>query len=261
MTIGGDFVNLDAHIAPEAGGSVALRLRSGGTEMRAGFAHVAARDFPALEDSAGLFLHPDELRYFSSLTAARRRQSYLLGRYASKKALSPLLGSAHTTTVAILPGSFDQPVVCGTAEPLDVSISHCDGLACAIAFPAGHPMAVDVEQIDPRRAEIMRSQVQPHEFEQVVRRTNSEMVACTVLWTAKEALSKALRCGMTVPLEVLAIETIEDSVWPLVGTFRNFAQYKFLAWVGRGFVLTAVMPLRSTLETEMSLTIGRMGTP
>ena len=51
----------------------------------------------------------------------------------------------------------------------------------------------------------------------------------TRLWCLKEALSKALRCGLTVPLELLAVGSAEAGPPGLGVTFANFAQYRGLS--------------------------------
>lgn len=256
---------MDPALRTRAGGCLPLAIDAEGRALRAAFAHVGGGERAAVEAASAEFLHPGEMRFLAGLPAARRRHSYLLGRYAAKRALAAVLPDLAPAIIEIVPGVLDQPVVRhGAREPVDVSISHCDSMACAVAFPAVFPMGVDVEQVEPGRADVMRSQILPEELALARAATASEAAACTLVWTVKEALSKALRCGLTVPFELLALERIEsgrgsNGAGSLVGGFRNFGQYGFHAWVTEGFVLALVLPRRSTLESDLAPAVAAMG--
>jgi len=89
-----------------------------------------------LNESSG-FLGPGEREYFSTLKFVRRRQSYLLGRYAAKMAVAHQVGEIDLRAIEILRGVFEQPIVhCVRSDGWCVSISHADTLAAALAFPA-----------------------------------------------------------------------------------------------------------------------------
>lgn len=117
-------------------------------------------------------------------------------------------------------------------------------------------MALDVEEPDAARAAIMKSQIEPGELDEAVALTESETGACTLVWTAKEALSKALKCGLTIPFELLAVDRLERGSAYISGQFRNFGQYKFQTWRHGGVALTLVLPLRSELLTDVAAELG-----
>ena len=73
-------------------------------------------------------------------------------------------------------------------------------------------------------------------------------LAATVVWTAKEALSKALRCGMTCPYELLEICGLEQRDGFFLGRFKNFGQYQFQSWQRGNTVVTIVLPKKTELE-------------
>ena len=239
-------------VTERLGAPLPLQVRTKGNAFRAAFASAGAADYPNLESRLAGILHPSERRYFCSLPAERRKVTYLLGRYAAKQALSLLLGEPDCSRIEIASGVLDQPVVRYPAsEPFDVSISHTDAVACAIAFPALLPMAIDIEQIDRRRSEVMKTQILPYELDEAVRRGTAEESAPALVWTAKEALSKVLRCGLTCPFDLLAIDRIESGGRPSTGTFRHFGQYKFHSWIRGEVVATIVLPGVTVLETDL----------
>ncbi len=160
-------------------------------------------DDPAshLTEFAAEFLGPRENAYFSTLRFARRQQSYLLGRYAAKLALRDLLAEPDLRAIEIVRGVFEQPVVqCARSHRWCVSISHADSLAVVVAFPAGHPMALDAERIDLTRYETILSQLSNQQTQWIAANAGHKLQLATALWTAKEALSKVLCTGLMSPV-------------------------------------------------------------
>lgn len=244
------------------GASLPLIVRTRDGALRAAFAAVPLAEAVALEAASEAILHPDERRYLASIPAWRRRASFVTGRYAAKLALARVLGEVEFAELAIAAGVFEQPVLSRWAgSPVEVGITHSEDLACSVAFPSALPMAVDTEPIEESRAETMRTQILDEELEEVRRHGLDGAAACALVWTAKEALSKALRCGMTCPFELLAIERLERGSTPYSGTFRNFGQYRFYGWrAGRSFV-TIVLPKVCRLETDLGPLLAGLELP
>ncbi len=209
-------------------------------------AALPAAAFSAIEPRAADWLAPVELAYLCRLDVPRRRQSYLLGRVAAKRAVLRYLGIADPRAVTVDRGVFQQPVVRAAAFDVPgVSVSHTDGWAVAVAHPAGHPLAVDVEAVTPERAATVRAHLTPDEAA-MLGRTG---VSPTVLWAMKEGLGKVLRCGLTVPLEVLAVsELTTDIDGRAAGTFRHFLQYRAVGWEEAGHAVAVVLPRATALR-------------
>jgi 4'-phosphopantetheinyl transferase len=230
--------------------AVAVDLRREDYEASAALAWIQTNQFASMAKRASEFLHPEELEIFRALKIERRQISYLLGRYTAKAALAKCVGPRfEPSMVPIASGIFNQPVVHGhTSRPLGVSISHSDCLVCSLAYPEEHPMAIDVEEIDVARTKVMMTQIGCDEAALAQSVCESPDVAATVVWTAKEALSKALRCGMTCPYELLEIVELEVSGNYYAGRFKNFAQYKFQSWRRGESVITIVLPKRTEMK-------------
>ncbi len=223
------------------------------------FASLGTDSYPALKEHAATILHPEELAYFVPLPAERRRISYLLGRYAAKRALQPGLGNPAFADIRIAPGIFQNPVVCfPMSDPWQVSITHSEAMVCAVAFPAVHPMALDIESIDPERVATMASQCVEAELAEAARLGLEAPAAATLLWTAKEALSKTLHTGLTCPFALFEIQSLERiGECECRGLYKNLAQYRFHSWICGDSVLTLVLPKR----TEIVFELGRPSLP
>jgi 4'-phosphopantetheinyl transferase len=240
-------------VAPRQPNIIPVTYLRSDSEHRATLAWVAGDDYEPLAQSCASFLHPNELSYFRSLRFERRRRSYLLGRCAAKQALMAHCHLASPTEVEIASGIFQHPVVRpGLIEPTGISISHSERIACALAYHEVHPAAIDVEDTAGDRDAVMRTQILPRELERAATAWEGEPHHAAMIWTAKEALSKILRCGMTCPYELLAVSDLHAGRPVPGGQFESFGQYRFQSWVMGETVLSIVFPRNSTMTIDMA---------
>lgn len=220
---------------------------------RAALAWCTAEEWEAAQAGAPDFLHPKELAHLSSLTFERRRRSFLLGRWAAKRAVGALLPALSPSQIEVASGVFQQPLLRpGLPDPLGVSVSHSDRLACAVAFPDAHPLAIDVEDTTVDRSAVMTTQMLPRELDEAAAAWRDGDRHAATIWTAKEALSKVLRCGMTCPFTLLAVAELTADAGVRGGRFEHFAQYRFQSWTLGATVLTIVLPRRSTMTIDLA---------
>ena len=226
-------------------------LTRDGQHVRAVFGFVFEREYPTLLHHLAEFLAPSEAAYFAGLRYLRRQQSFLLGRYAAKLALQHALEEVDLKAIEIGRGVFEQPLVShSSAKTPGVTISHCEEIAVALAFPTGHPMGVDIERIDPDRMTAIRSQLSAVEYRWACADAD-EISLGTLIWTAKEALSKALTCGLMSPVEILNLSEfypLGDRMWG--GLFQNFGQYKFVGWIASTLAMSVVLPKKTNMVGE-----------
>lgn len=192
------------------------------------------------------FLHPEEIEYYKTFKYDKRRLSYLSGRMAAKYALEELL-SIKKTSIAITRGVFDFPVIKYLVNQNGkVSISHCDSYASAIAFPEEHPMGVDIEEIDIKKIETIDTVVTENE-KQLVSDFSLE-IGYTILWTAKESLSKVLKTGLMIDFKFLEIEFVTIESDAIVSTFKFFPQYKAVSFKYDNFICSIVLPKNTSMN-------------
>jgi phosphopantetheinyl transferase len=208
-----------------------------------------------LNELAAELLGPDEAAYFSRLHFERRQESYLLGRYAAKLALGEAISEADLKSIQIVKGLFEQPIVqCERNAGWAVTISHSESLTVGLAYPTGHPMGIDVEQIDETRLETVLSQLSREEICWVQKAAAHRHKVATAVWSMKEALSKALTTGLMTPVQIYGLAelaSIDSGQWE--GQFRNFAQYKARVWSGTSHVMSIAMPKRSIIDAQGDL--------
>lgn len=207
---------------------------------------ISKLPFLELKEKRFQFLHPEELKYFDTLRFERRQKSYLLGRYSAKQALSLFLKEPDMTQISIHHGVFEYPIVrCESGKNAQISISHNDECGGAIAFPEEHPMAIDLEKIDLCKKEVIQTQCTPEELCLIQSLPLPDISQITLLWTVKEALSKAIKCGLMSPFKIFEIKDIESTSDYFVWTFRKFAQYKAISFTMGNTACSIVTPKKT----------------
>jgi phosphopantetheine--protein transferase-like protein len=229
-----------------------LNLSRKGEEIPSYLAFSFAIDYPAIAKDAGSFLHPNELRYFHKLEFPLRKTSFLLGRHAAKKALSAYLKESDPNRIEIAFGVFTQPVVkYGCSDKPELTIAHCQDAAVAIAFQSGHPMGVDLEYIEAEKRKVFENQFTDSELNLLKCLTEVDEDSYYLLWTIREALSKALKCGLTVPFSILEVEQIvQDGAHAYTCLFKNFVQYQARSWIDSQHVLSIALPKETQLTVN-----------
>ncbi|SEW51893.1 4'-phosphopantetheinyl transferase family protein [Chitinophaga arvensicola] len=199
---------------------------------------LAVTSLPLLEPIG--FLHPEE---HTTLTG-EALQHYLSGRLAAKLAASHFT-QVPAAEICIRTGVFGQPLLyCPGHSNIQVSIAHSGSHAIAVVFPEGHPMGVDIE--DTRNARLL-SPLTPAEA--------TLAADPLLLWTAREALSKVLKTGLTIDLELLAVAAVSFESGFLIVTFAHFPQYKAISWMAGPMACSLVLPLRSEIDLAVLKTL------
>lgn len=131
---------------------------------------------------------------------ARRAAEWRAGRWAAKLAVARRL-DADPSEVEILAAPSGAPEA-WTRErhlPVDVSISHRDGRAVAVAAPAATGLGCDVEVIEPRPAGFAEDWFTARELGAVERAAPSDRdELVTLTWSAKESALKAVGAGLRI---------------------------------------------------------------
>jgi 4'-phosphopantetheinyl transferase len=222
----------------------------------AGLTRVQA-PLSVLLEKQGEYLHPNEQDSLSKLTFPKRQHSYLLGRVAAKKAVNALLPGLDPRQVWIDRGLFEFPIVrCPEAVAPIVSISHAGDSAFAVATDQAHPMAIDAEEPRLDRCEAIATQLTGAELALLKSTGLSTERAHALIWTMKEAISKVIRTGMMTPFELFELNALssQEPVW--LGLYKNFAQYKTVAFRSAGLVCSLVLPRRSEIQIPPAFVDG-----
>ena len=185
-----------------------------------------------LKAKKNLFLHPNELKHYETLSFDKRRHSYLLGIHCVKNALRENIPHLSSQAILLKTGIFGQPLIETPATlKTHITVSHTEPLAATIAFPEEYPMGIDLEYIRPNIETIMQEQLTIEEKHTIQRQTIYPPATYYALyWTAKEAISKILLTGMTVPFTLYALKNLRWDVTHWLAEFEHFSQYQAISF-------------------------------
>jgi phosphopantetheinyl transferase len=209
--------------------------------------------FEVLLANKEVFLHPQEIDVFACFKHVKRKKSYLQGRYCAKLAVINLFPILKANEICIANGVFGFPYI---AEPnyvnVEISISHSGEDAVAIAFAQSDPMAVDLEQILATRNLAIQSQLSPAEINLIIEQFQQLEYGFTIIWAAKEAIAKVLKCGITIDFKVFEVDSILQDNEKYIITFIKFSQYKAIVWQVRTAVCALVIPRITNIIYEIT---------
>lgn len=212
-----------------------------------------------LKDSKETFLHSEELDYFKTLSFEKRQKSYLLGKFCAKKALLLPLDEKVLSSILIRSGVFEHPVVVyPDPENHEISISHSGDWGAAIAYPAVHPMAVDIETIDPGRLKTIEAMLTSSEKDMIKKLPAPEAAGYTILWTIKESLSKILKTSRTAPFDIYEVKKLDYFENYLTSSFIKFGQYKATSFIFTDMACSIISPLKSEFDLDIQALIEQL---
>jgi 4'-phosphopantetheinyl transferase len=165
-------------------------------------------------------LSASEMRRLAAIGAHKRRGDWLLGRWTAKQLIQSYIERRtgtriplHLITIASDPDGAPRVIadnnskLASAISDLQLSISHSHGHAFCALSGADTAIGADIERIEPRAAVFAEDYFTPHEQQQILSappETHDTLV--TLIWSAKEAVLKSLRLGLTVDTRSVSID-------------------------------------------------------
>lgn len=196
------------------------------------------------------YLSAEEKKKYYGFHYPRRRNSYLLGKLAAKMAVAG--EQEDLAGIQIEHGILCQPLVAGSTRR--VSITHCDTLGAAVDYDPRLLAGVDMELVDEKAVEAIRriTSSQEEELNNEPGTLLATPLFLTLLWTAKEAMSKVIQTGFTVPTELFEIKQCSRSGQGIISQFKNFPQFKAVSVLRNEYVYTLVLPAKAMTDATES---------
>ncbi|MCS7040842.1 MAG: 4'-phosphopantetheinyl transferase superfamily protein [Anaerolineae bacterium] len=178
---------------------------------------AAHPDLATGQAPAGL-LHPFEEAQLAGLRVVKRRREWLLGRWTAKHLVRLYLAQREgqpppaLAAIVIAPDPDGAPYAARALAdelarlPLSLSISHSgDRAFCALDDRPGVTIGADIERIEPREPGLVAQFFAPAEQAVVAGAPAGKRDGLiTAIWSAKEAVLKALRLGLRVDTRQLS---------------------------------------------------------
>ena len=196
-----------------------------------------------------------ELARASGMRFTKRRNEYLLRRYAGKSAVAAAVGHPADPVslgrIGVLNRMTGAPYVeiDGQDLGLDISLTDRAGWAVCLVGPDLGAVGVDLEIVEPRSEGFVRDFLTPAERGIVATATGSDGhdAAANLIWSAKESALKVLRTGLRADTRTVEVD-LEDMSGLRTGAGRwqrltvASGQVRFPGWWRRDgvFLLTVV---------------------
>ena len=190
----------------------------------------------------------------------RRRQAWLLGRWAAKALLRQgIPGQPDPAEIQIEnePGGAPFALIAGQRLAGCLTISHraTFGLAAYTAHPSMQ-IGADLELVEPGSPDFLNDYLSPVELEIAARLPDSQRSRWMFLaWSAKEAVLKALRIGLradTRSVELLAPAAAQAGLWAPLSARTSLpgAQDLRLWWQARENLVLTLAVIQSMDAVE-----------
>jgi len=179
----------------------------------------------------------------------------LIGRIAGKYAVSSYLAEPDLCKIHIDFGVFGQPIVKHSAiDKPDISLTHSDDMAIALAYPEGHQIGIDLEKMsnDNTKIDAISSQLTSSELMLINKNNLADYKIFIIVWTMKEALSKVLKCGLTTPFKIFELSELISNNGYFISSFKFFEQYKSYSYIiNSDFAFSIVLPKYTAIDNEV----------
>lgn len=174
--------------------------------------HWLVQPAEALPENAESTLSADEAATYAALTVPKRRGDWLLGRITAKQLVQSYLNNMSGQIpalgrIAIAADADGAPfaLLDGARLPLSLSISHSHATAfCALCDEPGIAIGADIEFVERRVPAFVRDFFTEREQAWAAASVEPDLAA-TLLWSAKEAVLKALREGLRIDTKQVEI--------------------------------------------------------
>jgi phosphopantetheinyl transferase (holo-ACP synthase) len=164
------------------------------------------------------WLGQGEAEVLGGLASPARRASFLLGRWAAKRAAFALLarrGQARRyDQIEIRAAASGAPEIwiSGARAPMSLSLSHREGEALAVLGPAGVALGGDLEVVEPRSAALVGDFFTEGERARWEAAAPDDRDALAgLVWSAKESALKALGEGLRRDTRSVEVEIAAEA--------------------------------------------------
>ncbi|WP_010099271.1 4'-phosphopantetheinyl transferase superfamily protein [Ornithinibacillus scapharcae] len=212
------------------------------------YENVTEQDYLNAKNTLG----QEEVLEYSSYQVEKRKSEFLFGRYAGKRASADLIGEPDLKKIQITRGVFHQPVLMyeKNKDNIQVSITHTERIAAAISFPERHPFSVDLEYIKESNAEFLSSFIKDAETNLFHDFNESKIQTYTLIWSAKEALSKILKTGLTVSAFIYDLQRVREHDGIYTSEFQHFSQYKVIGFRIGNYICSICLPKNTVIKID-----------
>ena len=206
---------------------------------------------PYTEEEAENVFSIEEWELYRKKKNLKRRKEMFWSRKMAKDAICDISDEKEERQqISIGKGQLGHPIVKGRQRSCQVSITHCPDYAAAVAFPEEIMIGLDMERVA-HKAQLGIEEILTDREQKLIPDFLDKELFALVMWTAKEALGKFLKLGLTMNLEVLQITDVRPAEGGYRLEFRFFPGLTAYACVTDEVVYTMVYSKSITLTEKV----------
>ncbi|MCK0471880.1 4'-phosphopantetheinyl transferase superfamily protein [Halalkalibacter sp. APA_J-10(15)] len=201
-----------------------------------------------IESIAVDYLNEADLLEYRNIISFIRKKEYSLGRFLIKELVKD--NCDEKNELLLTKGIFNQPVI--NNINVDVSLAHSGNFFVAMGFPRTILAGIDIEAVDRKISNTIKKILTRNELYLLDNSLNNNDLELLIFWTAKEALSKAIKVGFTTEISIFEINliTYDTLLDKYVVHFTSFPHFVAYTTVFNSFVYTVAIPKMIKIKKE-----------
>ncbi|MEQ6123367.1 4'-phosphopantetheinyl transferase superfamily protein [Pseudotenacibaculum sp. MALMAid0570] len=194
-------------------------------------------------------LSSEEKQIVENFKASSRKNEFIAGRILAKENIRLLQKELTETGINIETGVWGFPLIQTKGiSNMQISIAHTKHHAAAfLAEDNTYPIGVDVEEILAENEESLDFYLSRYN-------KDFSLQEKYIYWASKEAVSKALRTGFTIPEGVFEVKEIKAIGTFYEVSFKHLTRLKAIAWIQQNTVISMAFPTELKFDSIKSVT-------
>ncbi len=202
------------------------------------------------------FLGEYELEHLIKIKYEKIKRQFIWGRVAAKYALESIDSNIIFNDINIIKGSFNEPIIREIKnETLKVSILHSKNVAIAVAYPKEISCGIDIEYISEKSKKLTNKLITNEEMKLLSSIVEYKTLMGIYLWTIKEAISKSVIKGLSLPISTYAINKFYKCNNVYYGNYRNFKDYRYICKKYKKYIISISSNCKMTFFNQEKIKI------
>ena len=186
----------------------------------------------------------EEEKILKIFKVTSRQNEFIAGRVLAKNNVSLIKEKFAPNEINIISGVWGFPIFDTKGiNNMWVSIAHSKKYAASLLSELNtHPIGVDIEEITPENDATLAFFLSRYNRDLSLEEKH-------IYWASKEAVSKALRTGFTIPQDFFEISEIKFNNSFYIIKFKHLQRLQAIAWVKDNLVTSIAYPIELKFDS------------
>lgn len=189
-------------------------------------------------------LSSKEVRMLSKFKVVSRQNEFIAGRLLAKNSVLSIREDLLPSQITIITGVWGFPVFDTKGlNNMWISIAHTKQHAAAILSKVNtYPIGIDIEEIAFENNDSLKHFLSGYD-------QNFSLEEKHIYWASKEAVSKALRTGFTIPEDLFEISEITFDQQFYSVKFKHLQRLRVIAWIHDNIITSIAYPIELKFDS------------